>query len=216
MKYLTPVYIKIDNDLEEICNRLEEIRYKRLYSFEGHDNWIIAGGGFYNQTNFSGLSHIGIETKDCHFCGNNIEMFIRLAAMNDTNDFHQVFVTETDQAWVNQGIYANKGSFQISLVDDRHMGKTPLIDNFTVPARKATKDEVISYAIEYEMMKKHNLSIGNRVQYRPYETCNKVDKIDGKIVSIIDDYNVNVLFDWQVKKGLKEPKKINIFHLYKL
>lgn len=216
MKYLTPVYIKIDDNSREICDRLEEIRYKRLYPFAGYDNWIIAANGFYNQTNFSGLSHIGIDTKDCHFCGNNVEMFIRLAAMNDINDFHQVFVTEADQAWINQGIYANKGSFQVSLVDDRHMGKNPMFDNFTVPAHKADKAEVMQYAVEYEMMKKYNLSVGNRVQYRPYETCNEVDKIDGKIVSIVDDYNVDILFDWQVRKGLKEPKKINIIHVYKL
>lgn len=39
-------------------------------------------------------------------CGENIELFKALAAMNDENDREQWFIAEEAKAWVNQGLYA--------------------------------------------------------------------------------------------------------------
>lgn len=35
-------------------------------------------------------------------------------------------MTEADQAWVNQGMYAPKGSFELCLIKDRYNGKNPI------------------------------------------------------------------------------------------
>lgn len=45
-------------------------------------------------------------------CGENVELFKALAAMNDENDREQWFIAEEAKAWVNQGLYAPIGSFE--------------------------------------------------------------------------------------------------------
>ena len=43
-------------------------------------------------------------------CGENVELFKALAAMNDENDREQWFIAEEAKAWVNQGLYAPIGA----------------------------------------------------------------------------------------------------------
>ena len=65
--------------------------------------------------------------------------------MRDDTDKNQYFITLADQAWVNQEIYAPKGSIFKCLVEDRYMGENPDVTNSIVPARRATVDEIVSY-----------------------------------------------------------------------
>ena len=68
-------------------------------------------------------------------CGENIELFKALAAMNDENDREQWFIAEEAKAWVNQGLYAPIGSFEKCLLEHR----------VGIPARKATVEEIIEH-----------------------------------------------------------------------
>lgn len=68
-------------------------------------------------------------------CGENVELFKALAAMNDENDREQWFIAEEAKAWVNQGLYAPIGSFEKCLLEHR----------VGIPARKATVEEIIEH-----------------------------------------------------------------------
>lgn len=68
-------------------------------------------------------------------CGENIELFKALAAMNDENDREQWFIAEEAKAWVNQGLYAPAGSFEKCLQEHR----------VGISARKATAEEIIEH-----------------------------------------------------------------------
>lgn len=85
------------------------------------------------------------ENKDRIDCGENEELFLALVGMKDNTDKNQYFVTQADQAWVNQEIYAPKGSIFKCLVEDRYMGENPDVTNSIVPARRATVDEIINH-----------------------------------------------------------------------
>ena len=78
-------------------------------------------------------------------CIGNPQLFKAVSAMRDDSDYMQWFVTEADQAWVNQGMYAPKGSFELCLIKDRYNGKNPIFCSTLVPAHKATLSELQSH-----------------------------------------------------------------------
>lgn len=91
------------------------------------------------------LSRFLIENANGIDCGTNEELFLAIAALRDDTDKNQWFVTESDQSWVNIGVYAPKGSFELCLVDDRYMGMDKRFCNSIVPAHKASVSELINH-----------------------------------------------------------------------
>lgn len=75
-------------------------------------------------------------------CGINEKLFLAISALRDDTDKNQYFVTEANQAWFNQGIYAKKGSLILCLTDDYYIGQKKEICNI-LPAHKATVEELI-------------------------------------------------------------------------
>ena len=71
-----------------------------------------------------------------------IKLFLELAKMRNDTDKDQWFITEADKSWVNQRIYAPKGSFELCLVEDRYMGQDKRFANGVIPAHKATPLEL--------------------------------------------------------------------------
>jgi len=71
-------------------------------------------------------------------CGKSETLFLGIAAISDEHDKFQFFTTLTDRHWYNLGTYSPKGSLEFCMVTDRHMGKHPLFDNMTVPAKKSS------------------------------------------------------------------------------
>jgi len=74
-------------------------------------------------------------------CGENVFLFLALAAMRDDTDKNQYFVHDEEIRWTNQGAYIPKGSLFKSLVD-----KYPLDPGNTIPKfHRATADEIIAH-----------------------------------------------------------------------
>lgn len=78
-------------------------------------------------------------------CGHNVELFKSLVLYSEKTDKNQWFVSDVEQHWVNQGMYAPKGTFNKSLVD-----KFPLSNN---EYHKATIDEIVEYFKKEEQRK---------------------------------------------------------------
>lgn len=76
-------------------------------------------------------------------CGISETLFLGIASITDEHDKFQFFTTLADRHWYNLGTYSPKGSLEFCMVTDRHMGRHPLFDNATVPARKSTIEELI-------------------------------------------------------------------------
>lgn len=77
--------------------------------------------------------------------GKNENLFLALAALRDDSDYMQWFVTESDQQYMNQGMYIPKGSFELCLTEDRYNGQDNRFCNTIVPAHKATISELIEH-----------------------------------------------------------------------
>lgn len=74
-------------------------------------------------------------------CGENISLFLAIAAMRDDTDKNQYFVHDEEIRWINQGAYIPKGSLFKSLVD-----KYPLDPDNTIPKfHRATVNEIITH-----------------------------------------------------------------------
>jgi hypothetical protein len=86
--------------------------------------------------------------KNAIDCGTNEELFLAIAALCDDSDYMQWFVTDAEQVWVNQEIYAKKGNFFLCLVKSRYpecwKGYEEFC-SFIVPAHKATVRELIEH-----------------------------------------------------------------------
>ena len=105
--------LKIDYEVHGICDYDEETRYS-IDQFKAEN---------------------AEERYSSYDCGENVELFKALAAMNDENDREQWFIAEEAKAWVNQGLYAPIGSFEKCLLEHR----------VGISARKATVEEIIEH-----------------------------------------------------------------------
>ena len=94
-----------------------------------------------------GRSEFKIDDPSYINCGNNIELFLSLAAIRDDTDKNQLFVSETACSWVNLGMWRNKGDFELCLVDDYWMGENKQFTSRIPPAHKASIDEIKNYLL---------------------------------------------------------------------
>ena len=132
-------YNCIGDNTPENREWLEKVGYELVVNSEldkyicvFHDSSYAIGGNF---------------IPDCFYhkavkCIGNPQLFKAVSAMRDDSDYMQWFVTDADQAWVNQGMYVPKGSLELCLVEDRYMGQNPIFCSTIVPAHKATLKEL--------------------------------------------------------------------------
>ena len=140
-KFKYSVFVKIkDSELrKETILFLADLRNKDLlFSARINMGFII-----WSNADFVGTTDNKNGLNEYINCGTNISLFKALAACNDTNDYMQWFVSDCNKAWVNQGIYAPIGSFELCLLKDRYMGQNSDFCNTISPAHKATKEEII-------------------------------------------------------------------------
>ena len=96
---------------------------------DGHDT------SYFTTIEETSIKNLGDMYIDC---GKSETLFLGIAAMTDEHDKFQFFTTLADRRWYNLGTYSPKGSLEFCMVTDRHMGKHPLFDNMTVPAKKSS------------------------------------------------------------------------------
>lgn len=141
----SPCFIR--KNTPELRDKLAELGYERSGSWNvSTDNVIQTLCPFHN-------GYITFPDSDYErliklypnqiACGDNERLFLAIAALRDDSDKNQWFVTEADQAWVNLGMYAPRGSFELCLTDDRYFGMNKEFCNSIIPAHKATIEELI-------------------------------------------------------------------------
>lgn len=96
---------------------------------DGHDT------SYFTTIEENSIKNLGNMYIDC---GKSETLFLGIAAITDEHDKFQFFTTLADRRWYNLGAYSPKGSLEFCMVTDRHMGKHPLFDNMTVPAKKSS------------------------------------------------------------------------------
>lgn len=137
----------VTNNNENLIKKLEEIGYTCNF-ISSKNPIIVVCDHEKSQCSFVTMADfiwIKGNRKDYFYCSDDEELFLLTAAMSDSTDKNQLFVTEVDQSWVNQGMYIPKGSFEICLVDDRYIGQNKEFCSSVVPARKATFQEICKY-----------------------------------------------------------------------
>ena len=106
-----------------------------IATFDGHDiNYFTT----ISEENINNLGKMFID------CGKSETLFLAIAAITDEHDKFQFFTTLTDRYWYNLGWYSPKGSLEFCMVTDRHMGRHPLFDNMTVPAKKSSIEDLMA------------------------------------------------------------------------
>lgn len=105
-----------------------------IATFDGHDiNYFTT----ISEENINNLGKMFID------CGKSETLFLAIAAITDEHDKFQFFTTLTDRYWYNLGCYTPKGSLEFCMVTNRHMGRHPLFDNMTVPAKKSSIEDLM-------------------------------------------------------------------------
>jgi hypothetical protein len=106
---------------------------------------IIVTNDGHNTSYFTTIEKNSIKNLGNMFidCGTSETLFLGIAAITDEHDKFQFFTTLADRHWYNLGTYSPKGSLEFCMVTDRHMGKHPLLDNMTVPAKKSSIEDLI-------------------------------------------------------------------------
>ena len=132
MKFTTPCFVCVE-DVEE---RAKLLRWLFAIEYAGWNwidkaNFIVASGlddGCVDVVSCD--TSVGLAARGFIDCGENIELFKALAAMNDENDLDQWFIDESGRF--------EKCSFKKANVVGWIMlyGKTP---------RKATAEEIVEY-----------------------------------------------------------------------
>lgn len=147
MKFTTPCFVRVEDaeNRKELAEWLSSIgRYvsPAVISNDDYKGWVIVAEPYDADLN----GYVGIWAKPPKSpafigCGDDVELFKALAAMNDENDREQWFISDT---------YANIGCVMWHLCDDtkfKHYyvewenGNTDIRNNF----RKATAEEIVEH-----------------------------------------------------------------------
>lgn len=138
--FIQDCFIKVHTP--ELREYLKDLGYKVL-NFKNAP-YLVRDDGYDGQEEFQDSYEIK-SYSDQIDCGENIELFKAIAALRNDSDYMQWFVTDADQAWVNQGMYAPKGSFELCLTKDRYNGQDERLSSRVIPAHKATVEELIEH-----------------------------------------------------------------------
>lgn len=92
MKFLQHCFIR--KNTPELRDKLESFGYRHNDLDDNSGSWLAANHGMYISVD-EGFHRLPLEDIDC---GENEEMFLALAAINDTNDKYQWFIYD-DTEW---------------------------------------------------------------------------------------------------------------------
>ena len=122
---------------------LRKLGYSELVPYD--NEILIATNDGHEMSYFTTIKEESIENLGEMFidCGVSETLFLGIAAITDEHDKFQFFTTLVDRHWVNQGCYSPKGSLEFCMVSDRYMGRHPIFDSCTVPARKSTIEDLM-------------------------------------------------------------------------
>ena len=136
--FTTPCFIKVNQ--QNITDYLDYIGYtlNPKCNIDIGDIIVCDKQTYYTTHDIDSIGEINAID-----CDTNAKLFMSIAALNNNSDYMQWFVTDADQAWVNQGMYAPKGSFELCLTKDRYNGQDEWLSSIVVPAHKATVEELI-------------------------------------------------------------------------
>lgn len=143
MKFTTPCFVRVEDTKKrtELLKWTFEIGYAGRYRIDVTYPIVVAGLEKDCVDVVSTNAIEGIAAYGLIDCGDNIELFKALAAMNDDNDREQWFINDT---------YANIGCVMWHLCEDKKLkhyyvewedGETDIRSNF----RKATVEEIIKH-----------------------------------------------------------------------
>lgn len=199
---------KLDSDF--VLYILDKLGYKPK---NPERSMLIDGGLIVEETGtfYTTVSSRMSISNDYINCGSNIELFLSLAAMRDDSDIYQQFVNDTDQSWVNLGIWSNKGDFTFCLISDYYMSQ-PKYTNTIPPAHKASVEEIKNYLLL-------------NPDYRPYRdyynsTCGKVifDNLENAVRELFpkEEYTIfadEEMYEIFLKKygGVNEDGSYTVF-----
>lgn len=136
-----------DND-EKTRKILEKIGWKPFA--EKYNKWLYTDNiaHEYSSCDENGYVNIlksdGIENSETIDCGSNRALFLSIASLifSKTDKF-KIFVSDTNQWWINQGLTMPKGSLEFSLTDDRYHGEPRMFTSVITPAHLASVSELI-------------------------------------------------------------------------
>ncbi len=136
MKFTTPCFVRVEDTEErkELTEWMTSICRKPMTAHNGYEDCIYLLAHHRPETMWMGL--MGDLTKarfakDFHDCGTDIALFKALAAMNDENDYMQMFVSD-------------KGYF-ILYNSGETFSRNDLPYSFGDCWRKATAEEIIEH-----------------------------------------------------------------------
>ena len=143
MKFITPCFVRVENPekRKDLFEWLCEIGYVPTYRIDKYYPVVVAGltkecVDIAPKSVFEGLAYYGLID-----CGENIELYKALAAMNDDNDREQWFINDN---------YADVGCVMWHLCEEKKFkhyyvewedGETDICSDF----RKATAEEIIEH-----------------------------------------------------------------------
>lgn len=97
--------------------------------------------GYYSVLPFEGDK----EIENIIDCGINEDLFLSIAALRDDTDKYQWFVLEANYAQLDGVIIHPKGFLIRCMSDHWNEGDTYMYSNSTIPAHKATVEELIEH-----------------------------------------------------------------------
>lgn len=133
MKFMQHCFIR--KNTPELRDKLELFGYKHNQFDDNDRPWLAANHGMYISVD-EGFHRLPVEDIDC---GENEEMFLALAAINDTNDKYQWFIYD-DTKWNKR----NPDTFW-HLCESESIEYELFYDMMFIYARKANAKDIVEH-----------------------------------------------------------------------
>lgn len=133
MKFLQHCFIR--KNTPELRGKLESFGYRHNYLDDNSRPWLAANHGMYISVD-EGFHRLPLKDIDC---GENEEMFLALAALNNENDYAQWFIYD-DTEWNDK----NPSVFW-HLCESHSIERVLCYDLMFTDARKATVEEILEH-----------------------------------------------------------------------
>lgn len=129
-----------------VVEMLQKIGYCEKRAQRPGDVWLMSYCDRNNEAWYKWIPRSFDEKKRGYDCGDNGELFLSLAAFNTENDKYQIFFSDVESQWVNQGMYAPIGSPHFCLIDRyRPLDVDEAHWNTFYATHKGNKSELVEY-----------------------------------------------------------------------